>query len=155
MRKKVIIIQNFNKLDFLFLRYRKSMRSEKGGFHLKLFCLQNKNNSQPYYKLLSPYLTGMRRVHDGFANRFAKPSRTIAKGSHGISKSSHASPRSSRTVRQSFKHVILFCATKIITKPSPSHRICREPVANPSQTFANTLQGSFRDLHNATNMRHK
>ena len=62
---------------------------------------------------------------------------------------------SSRTGRQSFKHVILFCATKIIAKPSPSHRICREPVANPSQTFANTLQGSFRDLHNATNMRHK
>ena len=62
---------------------------------------------------------------------------------------------SSRTGRQSFKHVILFCATKIIAKPSPSHRICREPVANPSQTFVNTSQGSFRDLHNATNMRHK
>ena len=62
---------------------------------------------------------------------------------------------SSRTVRQSFKHVILFCATKIIAKPSPSHRICRKPVANPSQTFANTSQGSSRDLHNATNMRHK
>ena len=44
---------------------------------------------------------------------------------------------SSRTVRQSFKHVhvILFCATKIIAKASPSHRICREPVANPSQAF--------------------
>ena len=52
-------------------------------------------------------------------------------------------------------HVILLCATKIIAKPSPKHRICREPVANPSQTFANTSQGSFRDLHNATNMRHK
>ena len=62
---------------------------------------------------------------------------------------------SSRTVRQSFKHVKLFCATKIIAKPSPSHRICREPTANPSQMIANTLQGSFRDLHNATNMRHK
>ena len=33
----------------------------------------------------------------------------------------------SRTVRQSFKHVILFCATKIIAKLSPSHRICRYP----------------------------
>ena len=42
---------------------------------------------------------------------------------------------SSRTPRQSFKHVILFCATKIIAKPSPSHRICRGPVANPSPTL--------------------
>ena len=32
----------------------------------------------------------MRRVRDGFANRFAKPSRTVAKCSHGIAKSSHA-----------------------------------------------------------------
>ena len=42
---------------------------------------------------------------------------------------------SSRTGRQSFKHVILFCATKFIAKPSPSHRICREPVADPSPTL--------------------
>ena len=35
--------------------------------------------------------------------------------------------------------VILFCVTKIIAKPSLSHHICREPVASPSQTFANTL----------------
>ena len=42
---------------------------------------------------------------------------------------------SSRTGRQSFKNVILFCATKFIAKPSPSHRICREPVANPSPTL--------------------
>ena len=41
---------------------------------------------------------------------------------------------SSRMGRQSFKHVILFCATKFIAKPSPSHRICREPVAYPSPT---------------------
>ena len=40
---------------------------------------------------LRPYITGMRRVRDGFANRFAKPSRTVAKRSHGIAKSSHAS----------------------------------------------------------------
>ena len=76
---------------------------------------------------------------------------TVAKGSHGIPKSLHAS----RTVCQSFKHVILFCVTKIIAKPSPSHCILCKPVANPSQTFLNTLQGSFRDLHNATNMQHK
>ena len=36
------------------------------------------------------YLTGMRRFRDGFANRFAKPSRTVAKRLHGIAKSSHA-----------------------------------------------------------------
>ena len=40
---------------------------------------------------LSPYLTGMRRVRDGFVNRFAKPLRTVAKRLHGIAKSSHAS----------------------------------------------------------------
>ena len=74
---------------------------------------------------------------------------TVAKRLHGIAKSSHAS----RTGCQSFKHVILFCATKNIAKPSPSHRICRQPVANPSQTFASTSQGSFRDLHNATKLR--
>ena len=33
---------------------------------------------------LSPYLTGMRRVRDGFANRFAKPSRTVAKLSRNV-----------------------------------------------------------------------
>ena len=47
---------------------------------------------------------------------------------------------SSRTVRQSFKRVILFCATDSIAKPSPSHRICREPVANPSPTLRRRSQ---------------
>ena len=51
---------------------------------------------------LSPYLTGMRRVRDGFANRFAKPSRTVAKLSHGIAKASHAS----RTRRERFAKVL-------------------------------------------------
>ena len=47
---------------------------------------------------------------------------------------------SSRMGRQSFKHVILFCATKFIAKPSPSHRICRKPVANPSPTLRRRSQ---------------
>ena len=82
---------------------------------------------------LSPYLTGMRQVRDGFANRFAKPSRTVAKRSHGIAKSSHAS----QTRCEQFAKVFtcnIFCATKIIAKPSPSDPVCGEPVANPSQT---------------------
>ena len=56
---------------------------------------------------------------------------------------------SSRTVRQSFKHVILFCATKIIAKPSRSHRMCREPVANPSRTSREPIAAKFS---RATNM---
>ena len=76
---------------------------------------------------LCSYLTGMRRVHDGFVNRFSKPSQTVVKRSHGIANFLTCIANSSQTARQSFKHVILFCATKIITKPSPSHRICREP----------------------------
>ena len=72
--------------------------------------------------------------------------KTVAKRSHGIAKSLHAS----RTRRERFVKVLNICVTKIIAKPSPSHRICREPVANLSQTFANTSQGSFRNLHNAT-----
>ena len=48
-------------------------------------------STKPVYKrVLSPYLTEMRRVRNGFANRFSKPSRTVAKRSHGIAKSSHA-----------------------------------------------------------------
>ena len=66
---------------------------------------------------------------------------------------------SSRTGRQSFKHVILFLCDKnyrkTVAKSSHMSRTRRQPVADPSQTFANTSQGSFRDLHNATNMRHK
>ena len=50
---------------------------------------------------------------------------------------------SSRTVRQSFKHVVLFCATKIIAKPSPSHCICSEPVANPSPTLRKHIAKNF------------
>ena len=50
---------------------------------------------------------------------------------------------SSRTVRQSFKHVILFCATKIIAKPSRSHHMCREPVANPSRTSHEPIAAKF------------
>ena len=53
---------------------------------------------------------------------------------------------SSRTGRQSFKHVILFCATKIIAKPSPSHRICREPVGNPSPTLRRRSQTHRREV---------
>ena len=36
-----------------------------------------------------PYLTGMRRDHDWFADRFAKQLRTVVKHSHGIAKSLH------------------------------------------------------------------
>ena len=53
---------------------------------------------------------------------------------------------SSRTVRQSFKHVILFCATKIIANLSPSHRICREPVANPSPTLRRCSQIHHKEV---------
>ena len=53
----------------------------------------------------------------------------------------------SRTVRESFKHVIHFCTTKIIAKPHKSR--------TRRQHFADALQGSFRDMHNATNMRHR
>ena len=51
---------------------------------------------------LSPYLTVMRRILDGFANRFANPSTTVAKRSHGIVKSSHAS----RTRHERFPKVL-------------------------------------------------
>ena len=51
---------------------------------------------------LSPYLTRMRLVRDGFANRFAKPSRTVTKCSHCIAKSLHAS----RTRREWFAKVL-------------------------------------------------
>ena len=55
----------------------------------------------------------MRRVRDGFANPFAKPWRTVAWYRRVLA----CIANSSRTGRQSFKHVILFCATKIIAKP--------------------------------------
>ena len=84
---------------------------------------------------------------DGFANRFAKPSRTVAKRSHGIAKSSHAS----RTGRQSFKHVI-HC-TFLCDKPSPSHRICREPVANPSPTLRRHSQTHRKEVSAICTMR--
>ena len=61
-------------------------------------------------------------------------------------------PRTVANGLREFKHVILFCVTQIIAKQSPSHRMCRETVANPSQPFADTSQFSFRDLHNATNL---
>ena len=61
---------------------------------------------------------------------------------------------SSRTGRQSFKHVILFCATKIIAKPSPSHRICREPVANPTQTLRRRSQTHPKEVSAICTMRH-
>ena len=60
---------------------------------------------------------------------------------------------SSQTVRQSFKHVILFCATKIIAKPSPSHRICREPVANPSPTLRRRSQTHRKEVSVICTMR--
>ena len=60
---------------------------------------------------------------------------------------------SSRTVHQSFKHVILFCATKIIAKPSPSHRICREPVANPSPTLCRHSQTHRKEVSAICTMR--
>ena len=60
------------------------------------------------------------------------------------------------TVRKSFGHVQKNYATKFLVRQSPSHRMCREPVANPSQTFAGTSQVIFRDPQNATNiMRYK
>ena len=60
---------------------------------------------------------------------------------------------SSRTGRQSFKHVILFCATKIIAKPSPSHRICWEPVANPSPTLRRCSQTHRKEISAICTMR--
>ena len=60
---------------------------------------------------------------------------------------------SSRTGRQSFKHVILFCATKIIAKPSPSHRICREPVANTSPTLHRRSQTHRKEVSANCTMR--
>ena len=56
------------------------------------------------------------------------------------------------TVRESFGHVQKIYATKFLAGQSPSHRMCREPVANPSQTFAGTLHVIFRDPQNATNI---
>ena len=53
---------------------------------------------------------------------------------------------SSRSVCQRFKHVILFCATKFIAKPSPSHRMCREPVTNLSPTLHRRLQTHRKEL---------
>ena len=53
---------------------------------------------------------------------------------------------SSGTVRQSFKHVILFCATKIIAKPSLSHRRCREPVADLSPTLRRRSQTHRKEV---------
>ena len=60
---------------------------------------------------------------------------------------------SSRTGRQSFKHVILFSATKIIAKPSPSHRICREPVANTSPTLRRRSQTHRKEVSAICTMR--
>ena len=60
---------------------------------------------------------------------------------------------SSRTGRQSFKHVILFCATKNIAKPSPSHRICREPVANQSPTLRRRSQTHRKEVSAICTMR--
>ena len=61
---------------------------------------------------------------------------------------------SSRTVRQSYKHVILFGATKIIAKPSPSHRICREPVPNPSPTLCRRSQTHRKKVSAICTMRY-
>ena len=58
-----------------------------------------------------------------------------------------------RTGHQSFKHVILFCETKIIAKPSPSHRICREPVANPSPTLRRRSQTHRKEVSVICTMR--
>ena len=82
---------------------------------------------------LSPCLTGMRRVRDGFANRLAKPSRTVAKLTRNVrmvSQSLACIANLSRTGRQRFKHVILFCATK----NSQNRRQVIAYVANPSRT---------------------
>ena len=72
---------------------------------------------------------------------------TVAKCSHGIAKSSHASRtgcEQSRTVRESFKHVILFCATKnhhkTVAKSSHMSRTRRQP-------FADTLQSAQYDKY--------
>ena len=69
--------------------------------------------------ILSPCLTGMRRVRDGFANQFAKPSRTVVKLSRNVCMV-WQSPRMHRNGSPKFKHVILFCTTKIIANPSPT-----------------------------------
>ena len=53
---------------------------------------------------------------------------------------------SSRSVCQRLKHVKLFCATKFIAKPSPSHRMCRKPVANLSPTLRRRLQTHRKEL---------
>ena len=106
--------------------------------------------------VLSPYITGMRRVRVWFANQFAKPSRTVAKLSRNVRMVSQ-SPRMHRELvangSPSFKHVILFCATKIIAKPSPSHRICREPVANPSPTLRRRSQTHRKEVSAICTMR--
>ena len=60
---------------------------------------------------------------------------------------------SSRTVRQSFKHVILFCATKVFAKPSLSHRICREPVDDPSLTLPRRSPTHLNEVSEICTMR--
>ena len=60
---------------------------------------------------------------------------------------------SSQTGRQSFKHVILFCVTKIIAKPSPSHRIYCKPVANPSPTLCRRAQTHRKEVSAICTMR--
>ena len=52
-----------------------------------------------------------------------------------------------------FKHVVLFCATQIIKKPSPSHRICREPVMNPSPTLRRRSQTHRKEVSAICTMR--
>ena len=58
-----------------------------------------------------------------------------------------------QTVRQSIKHVILFCATNIIAKPLPNHCICHEPVANPSSTLRRRSQTHHKELSAICTMR--
>ena len=72
----------------------------------------------------------MRRVRDGFANRFAKPSRTVAKRSHGIAKSSHAS----RTRRERVAKVLNMLYFFVRQNLSQNRRQVIAYVANPSPT---------------------
>ena len=105
---------------------------------IRIFIHYTAKHLGPVVQTISLGSTSSRWVCESICQTVANCSKTFA----WYRKVLTCIANSSRTVCQSFKHVILFCATKIIAKPSPSHRICREP----SPTLRRRLQTHRKEL---------
>ena len=84
----------------------------------------------------------MRRVRDGFSNRFATPSQTVQKRLHGIAKPSHAL----RTRREWFAKVLNMLYFFVRQKSSQSRRQVIAYVAKPSPTLRKRSQTHRKEV---------